>query len=120
MSNQSNIAIIILNYNGRKWLSKFLPSVLAYSKDAEVIVADNGSTDDSILYLSINYPTLKVTKLDKNYGFTGGYNRALLHLDHEYFVLLNSDIEVTENWLKAPIELLNSKFINKTLIIIIA
>lgn len=107
MSNTSRIAVVILNYNGKKWLEKFLPSVIEHSKEAEIIVCDNGSTDDSVTFLETQYPSVKRIILDQNYGFTGGYNRALFTIDHEYFVLLNSDIEVTENWLNAPIQLLD-------------
>ncbi len=95
------VAVVILNWNGRAFLERFLPSVVKNSKDAgvEVWVADNGSTDDSIFFLKENYKTIKIVEFDKNYGFTGGYNRALKEIKAEYYVLLNSDIEVTENWL---------------------
>lgn len=106
MSNTSQIAVVILNYNGKKWLEKFLPSVVKNSPEGEVIIADNGSTDDSLDFLTTSYPSLRLIELEKNHGFTGGYNRALFQLDHKYFVLLNSDIEVTPDWLKAPIKLL--------------
>jgi GT2 family glycosyltransferase len=106
---RNRVAVVILNYNGRKWLEKFLPSVVSNSSNADVIVADNGSTDDSISFLTTNYPTIQTIVLDANYGFTGGYNRALFTLDYEYFVLLNSDIEVTENWLEAPVQLLDNQ-----------
>ena len=97
----NKIGIVILNWNGRNLLEKFLPSVVSHSKRewAEVIVADNDSKDDSIEFLEREYPTLRIIKLDKNYGFADGYNKALEQLDHEYFVLLNSDVEVSENWL---------------------
>lgn len=97
----NKIGIVILNWNGRNLLEKFLPSVVTHSKRdwAEVIVADNASTDDSIEFIEREYPTLRLIKLDKNYGFADGYNKALDQLDHEYFVLLNSDVEVSENWL---------------------
>lgn len=109
MSQSSNIAVVILNYNGRHWLEKFLPSVIEHSERAEIIIVDNGSTDDSFVYLNKKYPTIKTIVLDQNYGFTGGYNRGLKELNHQYFVLLNSDIEVTPNWLDAPIDLLNDQ-----------
>ena len=97
----NRIGIVILNWNGKELLKKFLPSVVNHSKRewAEVIVADNASTDDSITFLEQEYPNIGLIKLDKNYGFAEGYNRALTQLDHEYFVLLNSDVEVSENWL---------------------
>ena len=77
MSNTSQIAVVILNYNGKKWLEKFLPSVVKNSPEGEVIIADNGSTDDSLDFLTTSYPSLRLIKLEKNHGFTGGYNRAL-------------------------------------------
>lgn len=95
------VAVVILNWNGKSWLEKFLPSVVAYTSnpDYDIIVADNGSTDDSITYTETHFPSVKILALDKNYGFTGGYNRALKMVNAEYFVLLNSDIEPSENWL---------------------
>ncbi|OFX27468.1 MAG: glycosyl transferase family 2 [Bacteroidetes bacterium GWA2_31_9b] len=103
-------AIVILNWNGKKFLSQFLPILINNTKntDSEIIIADNDSKDDSIEYLNSNYPEIKQIILDKNYGFTGGYNRALAQIDSEYFVLLNSDVEVTENWLTPLINLLDS------------
>lgn len=97
----NRIGIVILNWNGKDLLEKFLPSVVSYSKRdwAEIIVADNASNDDSIAFLEKNYPEINLIKLDKNYGFAEGYNRALTQLSHSYFVLLNSDVEVSENWL---------------------
>lgn len=97
----NRIGIVILNWNGKNLLEKFLPSVISYSKRdwAEVIVADNASSDDSIDFLEKNYPKISLIKLDRNYGFAEGYNRALAQLSHSYFVLLNSDVEVSENWL---------------------
>ena len=97
----NRIAIVILNWNGKELLKKFLPSVTTHSNRewADVIIADNASTDHSISFLKDNYPNLQRIQLDKNYGFAEGYNRALAQLPHSYFVLLNSDVEVTENWL---------------------
>jgi GT2 family glycosyltransferase len=94
-------AIVILNWNGLDYLKKFLGTVVTNSVDKETIVcvADNGSTDGSIEWISNNYPEVVLIKLDENYGFAGGYNLALEQLDARYFVLLNSDIEVTEGWL---------------------
>ncbi len=103
----SQTAIVILNYNGKKYLEQFLPSVLAHSKDHEVIIADNASTDDSIEYLSKHFPQVKTIILAENHGFTGGYNRALAQLEHEYFCLLNSDVKVTEGWIDTLIDYLN-------------
>ncbi len=92
-------AIVILNWNGRPMLERFLPSVVKNcSPDSEVIVADNGSTDDSIDFLHRNYPSLRLILMDRNYGFAEGYNRALAQVDAEYYVLLNDDVEVTPGW----------------------
>jgi GT2 family glycosyltransferase len=103
----SHTAVVILNYNGEKLLPQFLPSVIQHSANAEVIVADNASTDQSILVLRQQFPTVRVIKLDKNYGFCGGYNRALQHVNADYYVLLNSDVEVTDRWLDPVISLLD-------------
>lgn len=93
-------SIVILNWNGEKMLSQFLPSVVRYCpEDAEVVVADNGSTDDSVKLLETEFPSVKRIILDKNYGFAEGYNRAIKEIDTEYVVLLNSDVEVSEGWL---------------------
>ncbi len=98
------IAVAILNWNGRKWLEQFLPNVLEHSKElADVFVIDNGSNDDSISYCIAHFPEIKIISLSQNLGFAGGYNEGLKNLDHEFFVLLNSDIEVTSGWLKSPI-----------------
>jgi GT2 family glycosyltransferase len=95
------VAVVILNWNGAKMLQQFLPSVIDHTNSnlAEIIVADNGSTDNSLAILEKEFDQIRVIKFDKNYGFTGGYNKALAKCEHEYFVLLNSDIEVTPNWL---------------------
>ncbi len=93
-------AVVILNWNGKDLMEKFLPSVTGFSPQADIWVIDNASTDDSIKFLPENYPEIKMVQLDKNYGFAGGYNRGLKNINYEYLVLLNSDIEVTENWLE--------------------
>ncbi|HRZ97703.1 MAG TPA: glycosyltransferase family 2 protein [Paludibacter sp.] len=95
------ISIVILNWNGESFLRKFLPTVLKYSNldDTEVVVADNGSTDGSLNLIKSEFTAVRLIELDKNYGFAGGYNKALSQIEAEYFVLLNSDIEVTEHWL---------------------
>lgn len=80
-------------------LRQYLPSVVQHTKDGEVIVADNGSTDESLEVLRTEFPSVKTIILEKNYGFAEGYNRAIAQVDSEYVVLLNSDVEVTENWL---------------------
>ncbi len=95
------IAVVILNWNGEKFLEKFLPSVTQYSdnQNIELYIADNNSSDNSVQFLTENYPQIKLILLDKNYGFAEGYNKALNQVEADYFVLLNSDVEVTENWI---------------------
>src|SRR5258708_12961442 len=101
------IAIVIVNWNGRKHLEAFLPSVVASTCPAkEVIVADNASTDDSVLFLKEAYPQLRVISLDRNYGFAGGYNEALKQVKSDYYVLLNSDVEVEPGWIEPIIDLM--------------
>ena len=103
------IAIVILNWNGRKMLEQYLPSVLEYSRnDATVIVADNASTDGSLGFLAEHYPKVETIFLDQNYGFAEGYNRALRQVDAEYYVLLNSDVEVTHHWLEPLVEYMDN------------
>ena len=103
------VAIVILNWNGAKMLRKYLPSVLLYSRDeATVYVADNASTDDSLQLMQTDFPECKIIVLEKNWGFAEGYNRALRQIDAEYYLLLNSDIEVTHHWLTPLIELMDS------------
>jgi hypothetical protein len=97
------IAVVILNYNGKKYLEQFLPSVVNYSADAQIVVADNDSTDGSIEFLEKAYPQIERILIPENKGFCGGYNYALQRIEAEYFVLLNSDVEVTPNWL-LPLE----------------
>ena len=99
------VAIVILNWNGRQMLEQYLPSVLQYSKDeATVYVADNASTDDSLSFLEERFPEVKRIVLEKNWGFAEGYNRALAQIEAQYYLLLNSDIEVTHHWLTPLIE----------------
>lgn len=93
------ISIVILNYNGAAMLRRFLPSVLAHSGEAEVIVADNASTDASRDVLRDEFPAVRTILLDRNYGFAEGYNQALRQVEADVFVLLNSDVEVTPGWL---------------------
>ncbi|MDO5523005.1 MAG: glycosyltransferase family 2 protein [Bacteroidia bacterium] len=103
-------SVVILNWNGRKLLEQFLPTVLRHtlSQEAEVVVADNDSSDDSLLFLTTHFPHVPVISLDKNYGFAEGYNRALQQVDSEYVVLLNSDVETTENWLTTLVDYLDT------------
>ncbi|MBL0737853.1 glycosyltransferase family 2 protein [Flavobacterium sp. GN10] len=94
------IAVVILNWNGVKLLEQFLPSVIQFSEGAAIYVADNNSTDSSVAFVTENFPTVKIIKNSGNHGFAKGYNDALQHIDAEIYALVNSDIEVTENWLK--------------------
>lgn len=99
------VAIVILNWNGAKMLEKYLPSVLRFSRDEAVVyVADNASTDNSVELLKAHFPECRLVLLDKNWGFADGYNKALAQIDAEYYLLLNSDIEVTHHWLTPLIE----------------
>lgn len=98
--NMDKVAVVILNWNGREMLRRYLPSVLRYSPEAAVYVADNGSTDGSVDLLAQEFPQVRLIKLRKNFGFADGYNQALRQLEAEYVVLLNSDVEVTEHWLE--------------------
>ncbi|MFT6971741.1 MAG: GT2 family glycosyltransferase [Roseivirga sp.] len=102
------LTVAILNYNGKKHLSNFLPSVVANSLDYEVVVIDNGSTDDSVEFLDSHFPEIKAIKFSENYGFCGGYNKAIQLIDSEYIVLLNTDVEVTPNWIAPVLSLLES------------
>ncbi len=105
----ARVAVVILNWNGREFLRNFLPSVIANSKDiADVIVADNASTDSSIEFLQDNFPDVRIITNRTNGGFARGYNEALAEVDADYFVLLNSDIEVTPNWIQPVIALMES------------
>ncbi|EAZ94525.1 b-glycosyltransferase, glycosyltransferase family 2 protein [Flavobacteria bacterium BAL38] len=96
------IAVVILNWNGAKLLEQFLPSVIAFSNEATIYVADNASTDDSIEVIQNQFPLVKIIQNTDNFGFAKGYNEAFKFVEEEYYALVNSDIEVTENWL-API-----------------
>lgn len=97
---EKKIAVVILNWNGASLLSQFLPSVLKYSEEATIYVADNASTDTSISLLKAQFPNVKIIQNEGNYGFAQGYNVALQQVEEPYYALVNSDIEVTENWLK--------------------
>ena len=103
------VAIVILNWNGEAMLRKYLPSVLQYSKgEAVVYVADNASTDHSMDMLRTHFPEARLIQLEKNWGFAEGYNKALQQIEAEYYLLLNSDIEVTHHWLTPMTEYLDS------------
>ena len=104
-----SVGVVILNYNGRKYLEKFLPSVLQSQYDNLLVwVADNGSTDDSVDWLKASQPEVEVLELGQNYGFAEGYNRALQQIQADYYVLLNSDIEVTGDWIEPVVQLMES------------
>lgn len=116
------VAIVILNYNGQQYLEQFLPSVVQYSSanrsensgfSPEIIIADNASTDSSIDFLNTTYPNISIIQLDKNYGFAEGYNKALAKVKADIYVLLNSDVEVTQNWLTPIVEVLQT---NRTIV----
>lgn len=103
-------AVVILNWNTKNYLEQFVPGVLRSleGEDACLVVADSASTDGSMQMLAEKFPEVRQIRLDKNYGFTGGYNRALRQIDAEYYVLLNSDIEVPEGWLKPLVQTMDS------------
>ena len=105
------ISVVILNWNGRKLLEQFLPTVLEHSLSDEcrVVVADNGSSDDSVAFLQSRFPDVPLILLDKNYGFAEGYNKALQHVDTEYLVLLNSDVETTPGWIQTLVAFMDSR-----------
>ena len=106
------LSVVILNWNGRRHMERFLPSVVEHSstmEGVEVVIADNGSTDDSLAWLALNYPTLRVVRLERNYGFAGGYNRALREIKSDYYLLLNNDVEVSDDWLRPLIDTLDAE-----------
>lgn len=98
------IAVVILNWNGAELLRRFLPSVIRFSEGTEIYVADNASTDDSVAVLQSEFPSVQIIQNTGNFGFAKGYNEALEHIDADIYALVNSDIEVTENWLKPVLE----------------
>jgi len=106
----TKVAIVILNWNGKHFLEQFLGKLIDSCPTAwsEVVIADNDSTDDSMSFLAQNYPHIRTIQFDKNYGFTGGYNKALQQIEADYYVLLNSDVETTENWLQPLVEFMDT------------
>jgi GT2 family glycosyltransferase len=103
------VAIVILNWNGRKYLEQFLPSVkLGNYKNVEIIVADNSSSDDSVEFLKSFYPDVRLIIFKENFGFAKGYNEALKQVDSDYYIILNSDVEVQSGWISPMVELLES------------
>jgi len=101
-------AVVVLNWNGKSWLEKFLPTLVKHSQEATVFVADNASTDDSVDFVRKNFPTVNIIINATNGGYAKGYNDALKQIDAKYFVLINSDIEVTEGWLSPIVDLMDS------------
>lgn len=102
------VSVVILNWNGKKFLEKFLPGVIEHSsEDAEIILADNASSDDSVEFLTSHFPQIRVIQNASNGGFAKGYNDALSQIESEYYILLNSDIEVRSNWIKPVIDLMD-------------
>ncbi len=97
-------AISILNFNGKHWLEKFLPSVVQHSQNAEIFVIDNQSSDDSLVFLEKNYPSVKIVQNSGNFGFAKGYNEGLKSIKADVYCLLNSDVEVTENWVEKAVQ----------------
>ena len=109
MPIKPKVAVVILNWNGQKFLGQFLPGVVASSyPNLEVIVGDNASSDDSVKFLRNNFPSVRVIENKQNYGFTGGYNRVLKQVDADYYILLNSDIEVSPAWIEPVISMMES------------
>lgn len=106
--HKTKVAVVILNWNGKSFLEKFLPHVIQHSTNHEVIVADNNSTDDSVSFLKANYPNIQIIVNKQNEGFAKGYNTALKQVQADYYVLLNSDVEVTPNWIEPIINLMDS------------
>ena len=102
----NTVAVVILNYNGSNFLNQFLPTLIKYSGQAEIVVADNKSTDDSLKVLQ-SFPSVTTIELPENYGYAGGYNEALKQVDATYYALVNSDIEVTDGWLNPLIQFLD-------------
>ncbi|MES2567473.1 MAG: glycosyltransferase family 2 protein [Bacteroidota bacterium] len=103
----NKVAVVILNWNGRSFLEKFLPIVVEFSPDTHIVVADNQSSDDSVIFIKNNFPEVSVILNPGNDGFSKGYNLALKQIEAKYYVLLNSDVEVTENWINPIIQLMD-------------
>ncbi len=107
--SSDQLAIVILNWNGKHFLEQFLPSVITHSENAKIIVADNASTDDSVSFVRQHYPQIEIIINESNGGFAKGYNDALKHVSSPYYLLLNSDIEVSPDWLKPLIHAMNNE-----------
>jgi GT2 family glycosyltransferase len=104
----NKLSVVILNFNGLNYLEQFLPGVVKRSQPYEVVVADNASTDGSVKFLQEQHPEVKLIRFETNYGFSGGYNEAIKLVESQYIVLLNSDVEVTENWIPPVLEVLEA------------
>ena len=102
------VAVVLLNYNGKHFLEKFLPGVVRYSPDCEIVVADNHSTDGSVDYIKNHFPQVKLILFSTNKGFCKGYNDALKEVQAEYYILLNTDVEVTEGWVDPVIRFMEA------------
>ena len=105
--SEIKVAVVILNFNGQHFLDKFLPTIIRNSFPHTIILADNGSTDDSISFVKKNFPEVRIIENGGNFGYAKGYNLSLKKIDADYFVLLNSDVDVTENWIEPCIELMD-------------
>lgn len=108
MNSSPTLSIAILNWNGKHLLEQFLPSVVRHSSDAEteIVVIDNGSSDASCAFVEAHFPSVRLIRLERNYGFAEGYNRAVREIDAPYLCLLNNDVAVSEGWTRAPLALL--------------
>src|SRR5690606_18372591 len=110
MTHYPKVAVVILNWNGKFFLEKFLPYVYNSTyPNIEFIIGDNGSTDDSVAFVRQTYPSIKIIKNDQNYGFAGGYNETLRYVGADYYVLLNSDVEGSPNWIEPVIHYLETE-----------
>ena len=104
------VSIVILNWNGRSFLEDFLPSVVASTYlPREIVLADNASTDDSVAFVRSRYPSIRIVQLAQNYGFTKGYNEALKQVKADYYILLNTDVEVSPGWIEPMVDMLEAK-----------
>ncbi|MGZ4088931.1 MAG: glycosyltransferase, partial [Bacteroidia bacterium] len=103
----NRVAVVILNYNGKPFLEKFLPAVIRFSGDHKIVVADNASADDSVAFVKTAFPSVEIVSNTENSGFAQGYNTALKQVQAHYYVLLNSDVEVTEGWIDSIVSLMD-------------
>ncbi len=106
--NKIPVAVVILNFNGKNYLEKFLPTILSFSLESKIFIADNNSSDDSISFLKDCFPNVVVIKIDANYGYSKGYNIALKQINASYYILLNNDVEVTKDWISPLLFLMES------------